>query len=146
MFHDESIYPVPHNFDPERFLKDGKLDPSVRNPEDRTFGAGRRWGLCNCAILRYLNLSFERICPGRFFALRTIFLNVACTLTLFDIGAPINEKLEANFTEELISRYVTIPPCLFCNPGCLVSQCLWALLLICLKETGPIQVHDKTSF
>ena len=51
--------------------------------------------------------------------MRVIFLNVACTLTLFDIGAPINEKLEANFDEERIIRYVTISLCLFCgNLGC----------------------------
>jgi len=86
MFRDESIYPKPQTFDPERFLKDGKLDPSISSPEERTFGAGRR------------------ICPGRFFALRTIFLNVAYTLTLFDIGAPTHENLEANFTEERVSR------------------------------------------
>ena len=50
IFRDESIYPVPQKFDPERFLKDGKLDPSIRNPEERIFGAGRRWGLCDSGI------------------------------------------------------------------------------------------------
>ena len=42
MFRDETIYPAPETFDPERYLKDGKLDPSVRDPEERVFGAGRR--------------------------------------------------------------------------------------------------------
>jgi len=89
MFRDESVYPAPETFNPERFLKGGRLDLSVRDPEERVFGAGRR------------------MCPGRFFALRTIFLNVACILSLFDIGAPIGEKLEASFSEERVIRKLT---------------------------------------
>ena len=50
VFRDESIYPKPEDFDPERFLKGGKLDPSVRDPEERVFGAGRRCGFCDCGL------------------------------------------------------------------------------------------------
>ena len=39
---DPEIYPDPEAFNPDRFLKDGKLNPLVLNPEDRVFGAGRR--------------------------------------------------------------------------------------------------------
>ena len=39
---DPTIYPDPETFNPDRFLKDGKIDPLVFNPEDRVFGAGRR--------------------------------------------------------------------------------------------------------
>ena len=39
---DPSIYPGPEIFNPDRFLKDGKIDPLAFNPEDRVFGAGRR--------------------------------------------------------------------------------------------------------
>jgi len=42
IFRDPNIYPVPETFNPERFLKDGKINPLVFNPEDRVFGAGRR--------------------------------------------------------------------------------------------------------
>ena len=40
--HDPAIYPDPEAFNPDRFLKDGKIDPQVFNPEDRVFGSGRR--------------------------------------------------------------------------------------------------------
>ena len=39
---DPNIYPDPEAFNPDRFLKDGKIDPLVFNPEDRVFGTGRR--------------------------------------------------------------------------------------------------------
>jgi cytochrome P450 len=42
MLTDERDYPEPHIFNPERFLKNGKLDNSVRDPMDIAFGFGRR--------------------------------------------------------------------------------------------------------
>ena len=45
MLNDERVYPEPHEFKPERFLKGGKLDTSVRDPMDIAFGFGRRWAL-----------------------------------------------------------------------------------------------------
>ena len=42
MFNDESIYSRPRTFNPERYLKDGKLDYSVKDPEEMVFGFGRR--------------------------------------------------------------------------------------------------------
>ncbi|KAF9645995.1 cytochrome P450 [Thelephora ganbajun] len=67
------MFPEPEKFDPERYLKDGKIDPSVFEPERRVFGSGRR------------------ICPGRHFSLRTLYLNIACVLSVFDIEAPLGE-------------------------------------------------------
>ena len=40
--HDPATYDHPDTFDPERFLKDGKLDPTVRDPSAFAFGYGRR--------------------------------------------------------------------------------------------------------
>ena len=42
MLNDERVYPEPHEFRPERFLKNGKLDHSIRDPMDIAFGFGRR--------------------------------------------------------------------------------------------------------
>ena len=51
--YDESVYPEPHTYDPTRFLdKDGKIDQSVKAPETRIFGSGRRYELPRCASSR----------------------------------------------------------------------------------------------
>ena len=42
VFRDPNVYPDPEAFNPDRFLKDEKIDPLVFNPEDRVFGTGRR--------------------------------------------------------------------------------------------------------
>ena len=39
---DESVYPDPHVFNPGRFLKDGQINPDVKDPEQFVFGWGRR--------------------------------------------------------------------------------------------------------
>jgi hypothetical protein len=41
--YDEAVYPAPQTYDPERFLKGGVLDSSVKDPEERIFGSGRRY-------------------------------------------------------------------------------------------------------
>jgi len=70
---DPSVYPDPEAFNPDRFLKDEKINPLVFNPEDRIFGTGRR------------------ICPGRHFALQTVYLVVACVLSAFSIEPALGE-------------------------------------------------------
>lgn len=42
MLYDEEMYPNPTSFNPDRFLKDGKLNPEVRDPTLMAFGFGRR--------------------------------------------------------------------------------------------------------
>ena len=40
--HDPVVYPDPHAFRPERFIRDGQLDKDVRDPSLYVFGYGRR--------------------------------------------------------------------------------------------------------
>ncbi|PIL22985.1 cytochrome P450 [Ganoderma sinense ZZ0214-1] len=70
---DPEAYENPEEFHPERFLRDGKLDPSVRDPSDFIFGFGRR------------------TCPGRHFGLAALFINVASVLHTFNISRPLDD-------------------------------------------------------
>ena len=40
--HDPEVFEKPMEFMPERYMKDGKLDSGVRDPESAAFGYGRR--------------------------------------------------------------------------------------------------------
>ena len=53
MLHDEADYPDPESFKPERFLKDGLPDLTVRDPATITFGFGRR-----CFFFFFLSCPF----------------------------------------------------------------------------------------
>ena len=61
MLHDESVFPEPLRFRPERFL-----DPDVK-PLNFGFGFGRR------------------ICPGRFMARSSMWITIASVLAVFEI-------------------------------------------------------------
>ncbi|KAI0643941.1 CyP450 monooxygenase [Trametes meyenii] len=70
---DARHYPDPEEFRPERYLRDGKLDPDVLDPRDVIFGFGRR------------------ACPGRDFAEATFFTLMASVLHVFDIKPATDE-------------------------------------------------------
>ena len=42
ILHDSEMYPEPERFLPERFVKDGKLNPDIMDPATVAFGFGRR--------------------------------------------------------------------------------------------------------
>jgi len=76
MLHNEEDFPEPDSFKPERFMKNGQLDPTVRDPATAAFGFGRR------------------ICPGRDFALSVLWVAFATLLKTFDFAHPVDENGE----------------------------------------------------
>ncbi|KAJ8090245.1 hypothetical protein PM082_018841 [Marasmius tenuissimus] len=73
ILHDEEMYPDPYAFKPERWIKDGKINPEIRDITS-AFGFGRR------------------ICPGRHLAMATIYITAATILAAFDISKPVDEN------------------------------------------------------
>ncbi|RDB27983.1 hypothetical protein Hypma_002125 [Hypsizygus marmoreus] len=77
MLHDENVYPDPFIFNPERFMKDGKLNPDMRDPDHAAFGFGRR------------------ICPGQSTAYDAIWIAIVLMIATLDITKLINGNGEA---------------------------------------------------
>ncbi|KIM38015.1 hypothetical protein M413DRAFT_30429 [Hebeloma cylindrosporum] len=73
MLHNEADFPDPSSFKPERYLKNGQLDPKVRDPALIAFGFGRR------------------ICPGNHIAISVLSLVVASVLLTFNISKAIGK-------------------------------------------------------
>ncbi|RPD61609.1 cytochrome P450 [Lentinus tigrinus ALCF2SS1-6] len=79
---DPEAYGDPDEFRPEQFIRNGQLDPSVRDP--------------------------AKICPGRYIAEASLFINVASVLHTFDIAPPLDEhgrpvKIVPGMTDGLLS-------------------------------------------
>ncbi|EDR10167.1 uncharacterized protein LACBIDRAFT_248655 [Laccaria bicolor S238N-H82] len=90
ILHDPEVFEAPEEFKPERYLKDGQIDPSVRDPVVAAFGFGRR------------------MCPGRYLSDNSLYSIVSSVLAVYNINAPVDEsgqpkQLEANYTSGLLS-------------------------------------------
>ncbi|KAJ7625709.1 cytochrome P450 [Roridomyces roridus] len=91
LLHDESVYPDPHAFKPERFLLSGQLNPAIPDPE-AAFGFGRR------------------MCPGRHAATSSIWIAVAYMLATFDIQKAVDSDGQIiEPTYEYVSGLVNTP-------------------------------------
>ncbi|KAI1421045.1 cytochrome P450 oxidoreductase OrdA-like protein [Xylaria sp. FL1777] len=87
--HDPAVYPNPSTFDPSRYLGS---DPAP-DPRDDIFGYGRR------------------ICPGKYLAESTVWLTIARSLAVFEIG----KGLDDNNSE--IEPSVSFSPGIISHPG-----------------------------
>jgi len=90
ILHDPGTYDDPFIYDPGRFLKDGTIDPSVRDPMVAAFGYGRR------------------ICPGRFLAENTLFIFICHIMTVYDIRPGLGDdgkelEIKPEMTDGLLS-------------------------------------------
>jgi len=93
ILHNESVYPDPFEFRPERYLdENGKLRQLERaaDPAIAAFGFGRRLVLfkihSEAAKADSCAISFCRICPGLFLADNSIFIAIATMLYVFNIS------------------------------------------------------------
>ncbi|EJD46776.1 cytochrome P450 [Auricularia subglabra TFB-10046 SS5] len=97
IMHNSTMYPDPEKFNPDRFLKDGRIDESVQDPRIIAFGLGRR------------------ICPGRHFADASVFLTVATVLKCFDFGRHVENGVEIPPSGEINTGIVSCPVPFKCN-------------------------------
>ncbi|KAJ8521448.1 hypothetical protein ONZ45_g1855 [Pleurotus djamor] len=75
ILHDETTYPDPLVFNPDRFADPAANEAAGINPvPDAAFGFGRR------------------MCPGRWLAFQSIWIAVASILTVYDILPPLDEE------------------------------------------------------
>ncbi|KAJ7142221.1 cytochrome P450 [Mycena epipterygia] len=89
ILHNEDMYPDPSAFKPERFLRDRKPNPDVRDPQI-AFGFGRR------------------VCPGRHMAMDSVWITIASILSVFDITKAVGDDGQIiepsyEYSSELIS-------------------------------------------
>ncbi|EIW59174.1 cytochrome P450 [Trametes versicolor FP-101664 SS1] len=92
ILHDPDTYEDPFVFRPERFIKDGKLDPTVQDPADYMFGFGRRHVQLSPVHCNRVVTSPDRICPGRHLAIPSLFINIVSILHVFDISLPLDRN------------------------------------------------------
>ncbi|EPQ53769.1 cytochrome P450 [Gloeophyllum trabeum ATCC 11539] len=98
ILHNPEVYYEPERFEPDRFIKDGKLDLTGKDPEDVAFGFGRR------------------VCQGRWFANDWLFLIVSHILACFVIEAPRDaEGKPVRLAPEYSSGLVSMADSFECN-------------------------------
>jgi len=86
ILYDPETYKDPLVYNPDQFLKDGEIDPTVHDPMVATFGFGRR------------------ICIGKFLAKNSLFIFICHILTVYDIRSGLDDDgRELGITPEMTS-------------------------------------------
>lgn len=107
MLRDKKDYPDPESFKPERYLKNGLPDLTIRDPTTIVFGFGRRWVflLRSLAQPTFAKKTSCSVCPAAHMGLSTVWIMAASILSAFDIlkpldeyGTPIDSTVEYNFS------------------------------------------------
>ncbi|KAG2008247.1 cytochrome P450, variant 2 [Coprinopsis cinerea AmutBmut pab1-1] len=95
---DPVTYPDPFAFKPERYLKNGVMNPDAPRPEDLAFGRGRR------------------ICPGRYLADETLFMTSVGVLAGFNISPPLDKSGKPiKLKNERVGTITLTPPKFECR-------------------------------
>ncbi|PFH48299.1 hypothetical protein AMATHDRAFT_42349 [Amanita thiersii Skay4041] len=97
MLHNENVYSDPLTFNPDRFIKNGKINKEVRDPAHAIWGFGRR------------------VCPGRFLAFPSIWIMVASIVSVFEVSKaldPSGNVIEPS--EDFIPGLVCAPKSFTC--------------------------------
>jgi len=74
MTHNETVYPSPNTFDPERFFGPERMASEACQQVDAVFGFGRR------------------ACPGRYFAEENIWMFMTNVIATMDIAKAVDEQ------------------------------------------------------
>ena len=109
ILHDHKIFNNPQEFQPERYLKDGKLNPDVRDQDCAVFGFGRpSVNILFSRILVDTHQIFLSICPGRHLADNSLYSIISCVLAVYDIEQPVdNQENILNLKPEFTSGFIT---------------------------------------
>ena len=109
ILHDPKVFNNPEEYQPERYLKDGKLNPNVMDRDSVAFGHGRRWAYF-LYIYIYIteHLPTGRICPGRHLSDSSLYLIASCVLAVYNIKPPVDNQanvieLKPEFTHRLLT-------------------------------------------
>lgn len=119
VLHDEALYPAPNQFDPARWLRDGRIDPDMCDPRTVVFGVGRR------------------ICPGRHFADAAVRITAATLLRCFDFGTYVENGAPVPPSGKMKTGLLSYPEpfqCTITPRSSQVKELIEAELRVCKDE------------
>ena len=110
ILHDSKTFDNPVEYRPKRYLKDGKLNPDVIDPDSGIWfwtPVSRFTSIISCHAT-YLIGGSASICPGRHFSNNSLYMIASCLLALYDITPQVDDqgnavKLKPEFTSGLTS-------------------------------------------